>query len=355
MKRQILSAVLLLALTVSPALGAETTREQSDRVVPAGRLRVLEVDNGRGRVDIRPSRDGQLHITALKISRGNTNDRAHEMSRHTSVETEAVGETYRIVVRYPTRISTSITFWDLFKGETVMPRIEVRLLIEAPPALALRLKAVSGDLETAGMTGSQELRTTSGDVRISGAGAAVDVGTVSGDVDLADVGPLRLGTTSGDLAVNGVRGPAELRSVSGDIRVAGAADSLRIETTSGSVIVDDAPRGLIARGTSGDFVVRGAAGRVRISTQSGELRARVRGPLAAAELSTLSGDLYLDLADGMDARIELHSTSGDIQTSIPIRMSTVTNHEASGILGRGGALIAARSTSGDISVTSGGH
>ena len=44
-------------------------REESQKTVEVRGFATVEIDNARGRVDLVPSPDGRLHITALKIVR----------------------------------------------------------------------------------------------------------------------------------------------------------------------------------------------------------------------------------------------------------------------------------------------
>src|SRR5262245_13130998 len=73
-------SVVLLALgvlTAQPAAANEPVlREMSERTVEARGLRSIEIVNSRGRVDLLPSTDGKIHVTALKLIRYCTRTKA---------------------------------------------------------------------------------------------------------------------------------------------------------------------------------------------------------------------------------------------------------------------------------------
>jgi hypothetical protein len=347
------------ALSVLPGtLLAETAtlREQSQQVVEARGLTGLRVENPRGLVQVSPSRDGRIHLTALKLSNSRISVRSQEFARETRVETSTEAGRFVVRVRYPQRQMLHTSLSQLLRGEFDLPRIEVRLALEVPPRLPVELESASGDLETSGLTGPQSLHTTSGDIEVRDAGAPVSITTTSGNLMATGLGQAQVRSVSGDVALEAARGPLDVRTTSGDIEVSGVAESLGMSSVSGSIRVDRAPRGLDAGTTSGDIVVDGlASGVVRLNSTSGTVRLGLDRGLRRADVSTISGGISARLADGLGCDLTLKSTSGTLDSSVPLRIRTVSRREMSGVVSGGGPPVFLHSLSGDIAVTGGGR
>lgn len=352
--------ILAAALLASPerASAREPYTERSELALPAAGLRVLELDNPRGSIQVRRSTDGKVHLVAYKICRGETEAKAKDLARRTEVITSRAGERYKLQVRYPQNVRVQLDFWKMLKAENwdngVIPRVEVRLVAETPEGVELDLHAVSGDITTEGLTASQRIEVASGDVVVKDA-KVVSIESVSGDVSVSGSTRTRVHSASGDLDVVRPSGPVEAHTVSGTIVITQASDSLRIESASGDVIVQDAQKGIHVETTSGEIRVKGSTGTVELSSASGDIRARVRGPLRRGSIKTTSGELWLDLAGGMDASLDVETVSGTIDCRVPLTSPNTGRHSLTGRYGRGGAPIQLRSASGDITVTSGGR
>ena len=75
MIRNNLICVAAMAVALAAPALAETSREASERVLPADGIKGVRVVNSRGRVILKPSADGRLHLKALKILRGTAAER----------------------------------------------------------------------------------------------------------------------------------------------------------------------------------------------------------------------------------------------------------------------------------------
>src|SRR5215831_19359327 len=120
------AAWLVMALCGVPglAMADQAWREQSQRTVPAAGLDQLVVENARGRIEVHPSSDGDLHVSALKIARASTESEARGIAKAASVELQKDGKRYWVRVRYPQKESVHVNFWDGF--DLSNPRLEVR-------------------------------------------------------------------------------------------------------------------------------------------------------------------------------------------------------------------------------------
>ncbi len=359
MKAQhLMLAVAALALLPGTLLADRTTalREQSQQVVEARGLTGLRVENPRGLVQVSPSRDGRIHLTALKLASSRASERAEDFARGTRVETSTESGRFVVRVRYPQRRTLHASLSQLFKGEFDLPRIEVRLSLEVPPSLPVDLETSSGDLETGGLTGTQSLQTTSGDIEVHAAAAFVSIITTSGNIMASGLGRATVHSVSGDITLDAARGPLDVRTTSGDISLSGVTDSLRLSSVSGDIGLDRAPRGLDAGTTSGRIVVDGlAGGAVRLRSTSGEVSFGLDRNLRRADVSTVSGGITARLADGLGCDLTLKSTSGTLDSSVPLKIRTVSRSEMSGTVSGGGPPVILHSLSGDIAVTGRGR
>ena len=151
-----------------------------------------------------------------------------------------------------------------------------------------------------------------------------------------------------------VGGPLDAHTTSGELVVMVALDSLDLGTVSGDIRVERAPRGIVATSTSGSIETREAAGVVRLSTSSGDVSVRLVPPLARVEISSSSGDIAVRLAEGVGCEIELKTSNGTVDTSVPLEVSSFTRHRVAGRVRGGTTPVVLRSSSGDIVLTGGG-
>jgi hypothetical protein len=355
--RQIIAALAVLAILPGSSSARLAPRyEQSELVAEARGLKCVRVENVRGRIRVVPSPDGRIHLTALKVIRGATLRRSDDLADRTRVETSTAGGRFLVRVRYPQGQVVHVSLLRFLKGGFNVPGIEVRLVLEMPPALALELESASGDFETADLTGPQRLETTSGDVEVRGAASAISIGTTSGDVSVSGLGRARVRSVSGDVTVQGVRGPLVVSTTSGGIQVSDAADSLALSSISGDIELDRAPRGLDVGSTSGTVRVTGPAeGSVHVRSTSGDVELQLGRAIRRVEVNTVSGEVGVRLADGQSCDLALRSTSGTLDASVPIRIRTMTRHELYGTVSGGGVPVSLHSVSGDITVSGEGR
>jgi hypothetical protein len=334
-------------MLLAPAVvRAEDLREQSSRSWDAAGSRAIEVSNPRGLTSIRASRDGRIHLVALKIVHLGGTAQGRDLARNTRVEAGPSGERFAVRVVYPQRRVVRIGLWDLVHGLEI-PQVEVRLSLEVPPSIPVELHTASGDLETAGLTSRQSLRTVSGDVEVSDADGALSVVTASGDLRLDEVAATRIQTTSGDVEIGFSRGPLTVTTASGDVTLDASDDSVTVTTTSGEVRIGHGRRGVRVHSESGD-VSATASGRVDVETTSGEARIELALPVLAADIRTQSGDVSVRVPSRLECRIDAQTSSGDLDVSLPLETQTTGQHRLIGTIGRGTVPLRLRSSSGNL-------
>ena len=213
--------------------------------------------------------------------------------------------------------------------KVVLPRGSSRdgdadLEISVPKGSNLEVTAVSADVSSRGVLGSQRLKSVSGEVTADVVGNESEVSSVSGDVTVrgdGKVSRLRVTSVSGNLDVINVSGKLDVVTVSGDARVRmGDASELRGRTTSGSLEV------------SGKLT---QDGRVDVEGVSGDisLRLSATGGLSM-EIESFSGDIEGCLATDKVERVSKYG---------PGKRLNVRTVEA-------GARVRAKTLSGDIDI-----
>ena len=162
--------------------------------------------------------------------------------------------------------------------------------VQVPKNSSLEVSAVSADVVSRGVLGSQRLKSVSGEVTAEISGNDSDVKSVSGDVTVRGVGQpnsLRVSSVSGSLDVSNIGGKIEVVTVSGDARVqASEASEIRGRTTSGNLEL----RGKLTRDA-----------RVDVEGVSGDLVLRLATPGGVnADIESFSGDIEGCLAKGVE-------------------------------------------------------
>lgn len=164
------------------------------------------------------------------------------------------------------------------------------------------------------MKGNHTLHSVSGDMVLKHLVGDLDVHTVSGDVDLLQVsGKMNIHAVSGDVCGENATGHIHLDTVSGDLHLSG----------SNLPAVD-------ARSISGDM---------DLQTILGE------GPY---RFNTVSGEVRLVIPPDSHCSAELHSLSGNLDSSLPASSHHSGRGHHSMEIGGGGVQVQLHSVSGDL-------
>jgi DUF4097 and DUF4098 domain-containing protein YvlB len=189
--------------------------------------------------------------------------------------------------------------------------------------------------------------------------SSVEVSAVSADVTSRGVfGTQRLKSVSGEVTADIAGDDSEVRSVSGDLTVHanGKPISLRVSSVSGSLDLTNGAGKLDVVTVSGDsHVEMGETSEVRGRTTSGNLE--LRGKLtrdARVDVESVSGDVTLRLSAPGGLATEIESFSGDITGCLADTVERVSKYGPGTRLnvrtGDGGARVRAKTLSGDIEV-----
>lgn len=148
-------------------------------------------------------------------------------------------------------------------------------------------------------TGSHcSVSTTSASIAGKGEFGSLDARTVSGEITSGPVaGDLELTTTSGNASVGDVAGAATVKSASGNVELGRVGGDANVNTVSGRVRIGAA---------AASATVRTASGRVSIDSLA-------RG---STEITTVSGDVRVDVAAGVGVYLDLSSISGKVSSDL---------------------------------------
>ena len=200
---------------------------------------------------------------------------------------------------------------------------DAMLEIQVPRGSSLDVSAVSADVSSKGVLGTQRLKTVSGEITAEVSGDESEVRSVSGDITVhggGKPGSLRVSSVSGSLDLTNGAGKLDVVTVSGDARVH-MGDSSEIT----------------ARTTSGEF----------------ELHAKLMKD-ARVSVEGVSGDVTLDLANAAGLALEIESFSGDITGCLAGNVERASKYgpgvRLNSRTGDGSARVRAKTLSGDIEV-----
>ena len=284
--------LVCLALAASAAASADTS---FDREVAADAKGVVEISNVAG---------------SIQVSGWDKNT--------VSVHGELGGSVERVDVNtQPGRTSIKVVL-----PEHSSRHGDADLKIMVPQGSELDISAVSADITTGKVLGTQRLQSVSGDVHADVA-ADAEVKTVSGNITVkghGQPGSLHFTSVSGDLRVDRLGGDVELSTVSGDVK--------------GTL---DGARGVRARTTSGDLRLDGRMGHA-----------------VSVDAESVSGELTLNgSADGGYA-YELRSFSGDINNCFGATAERTSQYAPGRVLrgsrGDGAGKVYMKSMSGDLTL-----
>ncbi|EMD26878.1 DUF4097 family beta strand repeat-containing protein [Amycolatopsis azurea] len=194
-------------------------------------------------------------------------------------------------------------------AQTRIEKVGNRLVVQAPKAW--QLKNVPLAVTVRAPAGSHlEVRAGAADVTVTGAAGRADLLTGAGKIGLerAD-GSAIVRTGTGDIKLGPTLSGLQLRTGSGSVEAASVNGSATVATGTGDVWLGEVAGEVLARTGSGDLSVADAAsGSLELTTGSGEVRVGIRGGVQAEiDLSSTTGAVSseLDVAETAPAEVSL--------------------------------------------------
>lgn len=320
------NALALLAasaalITLSSCGGGHTSAEGTfDKTYAVDGPAHLQLSSGSGDAVITVGAPGAIHVHGeVSVSSWSSEGgqrRANELSANPPISQQ--GNLLRI-------------------GESrgSMNNVSIDYTIEVPPDTELRASSGSGDLEVSGIKGPASINLGSGSAKASSIGSDVQIRTGSGDVEVENVaGQVTGNAGSGGMKFTNVKGAVRFETGSGDVEVANPGSTVEVNTGSGNVTVSNATADVRANTSSGDVDLSGDPGGMNFW-----------------DVKTGSGNVTLGVSSSASLRLYARSSSGDIESSLPISMEGTTDkHELRAKLGDGKARVEVETSSGNITL-----
>ena len=162
----------------------------------------------------------------------------------------------------------------------------------------------------------------------------------------------QVGVVSATAVMSGIRAKASLKSVSGGITLDGVTGDVDANTISGALEAQGINGKLNFNTVSGDLTLAdGWLERLDANAVSGDVTADIDlDPLGGMQVTTVSGEVTLRLPAEADARVALHSLSGDVRSEFAeLRRSGMpAPHSVSGSLGAGSGHVSVTTMSGRV-------
>src|SRR6516164_4926863 len=164
--------------------------------------------------------------------------------------------------------------------------------------------------------------------------------------------PTQLGVVSATAVLSGISARASVKSVSGEITLDGVTGEVDAHTVSGELEAQGINGKLNFNTVSGDLALAdGWLERLDVNAVSGDVTADIDlDPLGGMQVTTVSGEVMVRLPAEADARVNLHSVSGDVRSEFAelIRSSAPASRSVSGNLGAGSGHVSVTTMSGRV-------
>src|SRR6201995_2853037 len=162
----------------------------------------------------------------------------------------------------------------------------------------------------------------------------------------------QVGVVSATAVMSGISARASVKSVSGEITLDGVTGDVDANTVSGAVEAQGINGKLNFNTVSGDLTLAdGWLERLDVNGVSGDVTADLDlDPLGGVQVTTASGEVMLRLPAEADARVNLHSVSGDVRSEFAElrRSSAPVSRSVSGSLGAGSGQVSVTTIAGRV-------
>lgn len=123
---------------------------------------------------------------------------------------------------------------------------------------------------------------------------------------------INFSTASGDLQADGIKNNIQVKAASGDIELTNFQGELFVKNASGDVKAVNSNGKFQIKSASGDVSFSNVSGKLEIANVSGDLTLKNVEFKEAASISTVSGDMEIQLGKPLTVDLELSAISGDI-------------------------------------------
>jgi hypothetical protein len=234
-------------------------------------------------------------------------------------------------------------------------KVSVNYDIKLPKNVLLaKVTASDGNISIAGTNGDTIIVTKLGSISVKNTAGHLDITSQSGKIHLeGTTSGAKLATADNSIEVVNADGDIEATNSNGGITINECKGDMILETSRGTIRVTKLQGCvLLAKTTNAPIDIRGATAVEFARTSNSDIVAEISSVRANGTTITVNaGSISLYLSSGIDADIELRTSSGDIVTHSFWGITTsddTTRGYLKGIVGGGGNKIYAETTKGNI-------
>ena len=313
-------AVMILALAVfatgvclgfSGKTPRERYEEKFDKTVSLASDGRVQIRNLSGLIKVESWARNEVKISAVKISRAGSQDRAKSNAALVIINVRESGNTIDIETQYPQ------THNRFGRDDSINISVDYQLFI--PEKASIKVNSTSGDVDIEKIGGFADIHVTSGDLTVSQAGNGLQVKVISGTIRIDDVkGDITLRAVSGSVIVDRVRGSLDVDNTSGRVELRGVseADTVQAKSLSGGI------------------------------SYEGKINPRGR-----YSFDVHSGTIEVVLPSDSAFELDAETFSGGIETDFAVQvLGKVSRNELHGTVNGGGASLDLKTFSGNIRI-----
>jgi len=347
-----LIALAGLGLALAGCDDRRDTHVREDRVasvLPLGPQTALRIETRTADVRLVPSPDDTVRVLTVKRVQSMSERSVDALWSQIKVTVERTGSDLVLRVREPERGTSRVTVeagpWR------VRRRTEIEITVGVPAGKPVYVVTERGDVEAHDLRQQAlVLDMYSGDAHVYDLdGGSLTATSTAGDITIQRVRQaVSVRSTSGDIDAEDVTGPVALRATSGSITLDRVHGRVSIETSSGDAQADAVVGNVLVSTSSGDATVKAQGDSIVIDTSSGDQSIDILGPSSFLSLRSASGEIELQLPDGVGGMLDVQTATGAMNVASKIEVGTANRNHLTGRLGKGGGQTFIRSSSGDI-------
>jgi len=216
--------------------------------------------------------------------------------------------------------------------------------------VATTLRTSHGNIDMAGLEGSQDMATSHGNINIENINGKLSGSTSHGNISIKGAKGVDVSTSHGNIDVTNCNGEIELTTSNGDVRLNKLKGKIHAGTSHGNVTADVVDGELSAKTSHGNIALENLTCSVEASTTHGNISAEVNQVTGSINLNNSDGDISIQLPKGKGIDIDLQGKT--------IRLDKMENFSGSktersmkGSLNGGGEAVKAETGRGTVSLT----
>lgn len=300
-----------VVLTVTVLAAQARTERVVEKTFPVSGTGTLRLETHGGSIQVLPSNDSVVRITARQKVRADRDDEADRLLEKLELTFEQNGDDVRAVAKYESH--------PLGFHSGSWPPVQVDFVATVPASFATELRTSGGGITVGDLTGKANARTSGGSIKLGRMGGEVSARTSGGGITVAEA-----------------RGPAEVRTSGGSIKVGRVAAPAKLSTSGGSITIEAVEGALDAR------------------TSGGSIRAGITGSLQeGCTLSTAGGSVQVTVDQKAAFQLDASSSGGGVNAkglALTLEKSGRERNRLAGAVNGGGPPLKLRASGGGISI-----